>query len=307
MTTLAMQSKPKIWGVAVRAYAYPASIVPVIVGSAYAWLVADAFHWGYFVLALIAGMLYHTACNLINDYYDYKHGLDHEGAYGGSGVLVSGALQPKEVIAGAYLMLALGSIIGLYFVYVFGLPMLYIGIAGALGTIFYTTTPMSAKYVALGSPLVFVMMGPLMVLGAYLVQTGGLSWDAVWISLPVGFIVAGILQANDVRDIVHDRNAGIHTNATLLGPTGARAYLSFLLFAPYLTVIALWYFGVAPWSIMLPVITLPLALGAHALHWKVRDIEHEALRDTPELVAKLHLAFGLLMTIGLVAAQWIAR
>ena len=305
MSTLAMNSKAKSWGVALRAFAYPASIVPVIVGSAYAWLTAGSFNWGHFLLALVGGMLYHTGCNLINDYYDYRHGLDHEGAYGGSGVLVSGELKPKEVLVGAYLMLLLGSIIGLYFIYVFGLPMLYIGIAGLLGTIFYTTTPMAFKYFALGSPLVFVQMGPLMVLGAYLVQAGSLSWDAVWISLPVGFIVAGILQANDVRDIVHDRKAGIHTNATLLGPTGSRAYLSFLLFAPYLTVIALWYSGVAPWSVMLPLITLPLAIGAHALHWKIRDIEHEALRDTPEMVAKLHLAFGVLMTIGLVAGNWI--
>ena len=307
MTTLAVESKGRIWGVAVRAYAYPASIVPVIVGSAYAWLATGTFNWAYFVLALVAGMLFHTACNLINDYYDYKHGLDHAGAYGGSGVLVSKALSPREVIVGAYLMLMLGSFIGLYFVYVFGWPMLYIGVAGLLGSIFYTTTPLSAKYVALGSPLVFIMMGPLMVLGGYLVQTGTLSWNAVWISLPVGFIVAAILHANDTRDIVHDRHAGIRTIATILGVTGTRVYLSFLLFAPYLTVIALWYFGVAPWTVLLPILTLPLALGAHSLHWKIRAVEHEALRDTPAMVAKLHLAFGLLLTIGLVAGRWLVN
>jgi 1,4-dihydroxy-2-naphthoate octaprenyltransferase len=300
-----MDSKAKSWGIALRAFAFPASIVPVLVGSAYAWLMAGGFNWGYFFLALIGGMLIHTACNMINDYFDYKHGLDHEGAYGGSGVLVSGALKPKELLTGAYLFLLVGCVIGAYFIYIFGMPMLYIGAAGVLATIFYTTTPFALKYVALGSPLVFIQMGPLMVLGAYLVQTGSLSWSAVWISLPVGFIVAGILHANDTRDIVHDRKAGIRTISTILGPTGSRAYLSFLLFAPYLTVILLPLLGVAPWTILLPLLTLPLAIGAHALHWKIRDVEHEALRDTPEMVAKLHMAFGVLLTIGLVAGNWI--
>lgn len=300
---MAMDSKAKSWGIALRAFAYPASIVPVLVGSAFAWYVTDGFHWGFFALALIAGMLLHTGTNMINDYYDYKHGLDHEDAYGGSGVLVSGALKPTELLVGAYLFLLVGSLIGLYFVWIFGMPMLYIGVAGVLGSIFYTTTPLAMKYVALGSPLVFLQMGTLMVLGAYLVQSGTLSWNAVWISFPVGFIVAGILHANDNRDIVHDRKAGIRTISTLLGPTGSRAYMSFLLFAPYITLFVLAGFGIAPWSILLPIITLPLAIGAHALHWKIRDEEHEALRDTPEMVAKLHMAFGVLMTIGLIAGK----
>jgi len=307
MTTMTFGEKAKVWGVAVRAFSYPASIVPVVVGSAFAWYTIKSFNWVLFLLALVAGMLYHTACNLINDYYDYRHGLDHEGAFGGSGVLVSKALTPMEVITGAYVCAFFGSLIGLFFVYVYGLPILIIGIIGLLGVVFYTTTPLSAKYAALGSPLVFLEMGVLMVVGGYLVQAGDWNWNVVWISLPVAFIVAAILQANDVRDVVHDRNAKIHTNVTLFGSTAGRAYLAFLLFAPYLTVAALAVFGIAPWGILLPILTLPLALAANKLHWEVRDEISEKLRDTPEMVAKLHLAFGLLMTIGIVSGYWFPR
>ena len=84
---------PGFWAMAFRAYAYPASIVPVVLGGIYAYFAAGHFHWLAFVLSLLAGMLYHTACNLINDYYDYKHGVDRPGTYGGSGVLVSGQLS----------------------------------------------------------------------------------------------------------------------------------------------------------------------------------------------------------------------
>lgn len=307
MSTMTMAQKAKTWGIAVRAYAYPASIVPVIVGSAYAWLTTGLFNWGLFLLALVAGMLYHTGCNLINDYFDYKHGMDRVDTYGGSGVLPHKMLTPREVLVGAYVALLLGTLIGLYFIYLFGLPMLIIGAVGLLGTIFYTTTPLSAKYAALGEPLVFVQMGVLMVLGGYLVQAGSLSWNAAWVSLPVAFIVTAILQANDTRDIVHDREAGIKTASILLGPTGARAFLSFLLFAPYLTLVVLIVFNIAPWSILLAALTLPLAVMTHRLHWQVRDEISEKLKDTPEMVAKMHLAFGVLMTIGLIVGNWVPR
>jgi len=304
MTAMAATSKLKAWGVATRAFAYPASVVPVIVGSAFAWYVAGSFNWGYFALALIAGMLYHTGCNMINDYFDYKHGLDRRDTFGGSGVLTGGMLQPGELLIGAYLCLAAGSLIGVYFVTVFGLPVLLIGIAGLIGTVFYTTTPLAMKYAALGSPLVFIEMGPLMVLGGYLVQTGELSWNAVWVSIPVGLIVAGILQANDTRDIVHDREGGIRTIATMLGPKGARGYLSFLLFAPYAALFVLWGLEIAPWIILLPLVTFPLALQIHKLHREVPDELSDKLKDTPEMVAKLHMPFGLLMVIGIVAGQY---
>ena len=113
----------KTWAFAVRAYAYPASIVPVVVGSVYA--VAEGgranavpFNWAFFVLALIAGMAYHTACNLLNCYYDYKYGVDTEPTHG-SGLLVSGAMTPREYLVAAWTCLGLGTAIGLYFVWHF--------------------------------------------------------------------------------------------------------------------------------------------------------------------------------------------
>lgn len=311
MDTRTVGERVRLWVVAVRAYAYPASVVPVVLGCAYAWLVTGRFHWGLFLLALLAGTLYHTGCNLINDYYDFKHKVDREGTYGGSGVLLAGKMSPREILAGAYVCLALGTSIGLYFVYYFsaayllGWPILLLGVAGLLGAVFYTTTPLSAKYAALGEPLVFLMMGVGMVQGGYFIQAATLSWNAVWISLPVGFIVTAILQANDTRDIADDRQAGIRTLAILLGPTGARALLSILLFAPYVTVLLLALLKVAPYSVLLPWLTLPLALQLHQLHWRERAERSGKLRHTPEKTAKLHLAFGLLLSLGVVLGRWL--
>lgn len=304
---------PGFWAMAVRAYAYPASIVPVVLGAVYALYAGGRFHSGMFFLALIAGMLYHTACNLINDYYDFKHGVDREGTFGGSGVLLKRQLTPREVILAAYACLALGTLLGLggiYLLYVQHGPaaalwMAGIGVAGTFGAIFYTTTPGSAKYHALGEPLVFIMFGPGYVLGAYLLQTGQVSWNALWLSIPVGFIVTAILQANDTRDLADDRESRIKTASIIFGPTGARVFLSLLYFGPYIAVPLLVLFRVAPWPALAALLTFPLAWKLHSLFWQVREERSAALVGTVENTAMLHMIFGMLLSLGVLAGHWL--
>lgn len=311
MSTIAISRQAGQWAIAVRAYSYPASIVPVLLGSVFAWYSGSTFNWLFFILAMIAGMLYHTGCNLVNDYYDYKYQVDRADTFGGSGMLVSGAMTPRQFARGSVVTLTLGTLIGLYFLahfhaqYPFGWPLLLIGGLGLLGTIFYTATPLGAKYNALGEPLVFVMMGTGMVLGAYFIQAGNLSWNAVWISLPIGFLVAAILQGNDTRDIADDRDSRIITASTLLGATGARMFFSGLTFAPYAILPVLAVARVAAWPVLLPLITLPLAIQLQRLFWRVRDEKHDELHNVPENAAKLHLAFGVLLTIGLIVGRLI--
>jgi 1,4-dihydroxy-2-naphthoate octaprenyltransferase len=132
------------------------------------------------------------------------------------------------------------------------------------------------------------------------------------ISLPVGFLVAAILHANDTRDIADDREAGIRTIAIIQGKDAARAFYSFELFAPY--VLVLLYViashsapgvGILPWTGLLPLLTLPLALQLHKLFATVREERSEALMPSVENTAKLHMAFGMLLTIGVIAGHWV--
>lgn len=313
-TTVALSQQIRNWSIAVRPFAYPASIVPVVLGSVYAWYVLGQFNWIHFLLALIAGMLYHSGCNLINDYFDHRYKVDREGTFGGSGMLISGTMQPVQLARGAVVALVAGSLIGLYFIwhfharaanpYPYGWPLLIIGAAGLLATVFYTATPANAKYNAMGTLLVFLMMGPAMVLGGYFVQTGTLSWNAVWVSLPVGFTVAAILQANDTRDIRDDRQAGITTLSTLFGPTGARAIYTFLLVAPYVTILLLVLLRVVPWPALAALVTLPLALKLLRLFWTVREERHEQLVATDAQTAQLHMALGMLLSLGVIFGHW---
>jgi 1,4-dihydroxy-2-naphthoate octaprenyltransferase len=247
-------------------------------------------------------MLYHTGCNLLNDYYDHAYGVDREGGYGGSGLLQEGLMTPREFAAGAVACLAVGSLVGLYFIVLYGWLMVIIGGAGLLGAVFYSATRCGAKYNALGEPLVFVMMGVGMVLGSYLVQTGSLTVRAFLVSLPISFLVAAILQANDTRDIADDRASGIRTLSILLGPTGARAFYSALIFAPYVTLCGLVIGGVLPWMALIAVLSLPIAARLHRTVWTFRAEKDDRLAGTAARTAQLHLVFGLLMSLGIIAA-----
>jgi len=146
-------------------------------------------------------------------------------------------------------------------------------------------------------------MGVGMVLGAYFVQAGTLSWPAVWISLPIAFTVAAILQANDTRDIADDRLSGITTISTLAGPTGARVFYSFLLVAPYLTVVVLVLTRVAPWPALTALITLPLAIKLLALFWRLRGERDEQLAMTDAMTAQLHMGLGLALSLGVIIGK----
>jgi 1,4-dihydroxy-2-naphthoate octaprenyltransferase len=329
--TMSFGERAKLWGVAVRAYSFPASIVPIVLGSAYAWYKNDdpswRFNWVLLLLTLVAGVLYHVAVNLINDYYDFQKGVDRPGTFGGSGVLVAGTMTPRQVANGAYLCIVIGTLIGLFFVwrlstlgggpYQVGWPILLIGIIGLLGVLWYTSNSGSAKYNALGNPLVFLMFGPGYVLGTYVIQaqpvSAGELWHPLLISIPIGFLVAAILHANDTRDIADDREAGIKTIAILQGKDRARAFYSFELFAPYVLV-SLYVVGsmftpedrILPLTGFLPLLTLPLAMQLHKLFATVRDERSEALMPSVENTAKLHMAFGMLLSIGVIAgALWL--
>ena len=108
----------RIWLQAVRPFAYPASVVPVLVGAMLALSYEGEARWALFPLALICSVLFHTGTNLVSDAADFKRGVDREGTYGSSGVLVAGLLRPEQVFWGGVAAFALGCLLGLAFVWI---------------------------------------------------------------------------------------------------------------------------------------------------------------------------------------------
>lgn len=297
--TAAPQSSAAIWIKALRAYSYPASVVPIALGTALAYRQLGTVRWSAFLIAIVGGVLLHTGCNLINDVYDYRRGVDREGTFGGSGVLVAGELSVDAVAAAGWGCLVAGALLGAILVVDVGWPLVLLGAFGLAAAALYTATPAAAKIHGLGNPLVFAAMGVGMTLGGEMVQTGSASFAVALASIPVGLLVTAILHANDTRDLADDRASRIRTLAIGLGPERSRTLLSALLAAAYLTTTVLAVLGIVPLGAIAALATAPLAFAIHRLAWSEVTERSDALRDAPERTAKLHLAFGALYTLGI--------
>jgi 1,4-dihydroxy-2-naphthoate octaprenyltransferase len=290
-----------IWIQATRPFAFSASVIPVLVGSVGAVLLAPSgsIDWYLLPVILIAAVLFHTGGNLVSEYFDFKKSVDRQDTYGSSRVLVDALLTPNQILNAGILTFVFGFLLGLFLVYVRGLDILYLGLAGLIAGVFYTMKPFEFKYYALGDILIFFAFGPLLVLGSFFGLTGFMNWDIVWISIPISFLVVGIVHANNTRDIFSDTRAKVRTLASVVGINGAKFEYYFLVIGAYTATIILIAFGFIEWYAAAVVITIPVAIK------NMKEIAGASV-DKPEAIAmldvktaQLHMQFGLLYTIGI--------
>ncbi|HWC31956.1 MAG TPA: prenyltransferase, partial [Actinomycetota bacterium] len=162
------------------------------------------------------------------------------------------------------------------------------------------------KYRALGVPLVFLLMGPLMVIGSYYVTSGTFDPRAIAVSIPVGFLVAAILHGNEWRDISEDARAGIATLSTRLGRRVAHISYVSLVLGAYLALAAAVFFGALPTSALLAMLSLPLLVRAIRASELGASGQQRAIAMIDLETAQLHAAFGFLLVAGIALARLVA-
>lgn len=297
--TTERKSTLTVWFQATRAFSFPASIVPVAVGAVMAARTEGPVAWWLVPFVAVASVLMQAGTNLVSDYFDYLKGVDKDYTYGGSRVLVQRLLTPLQVLVGGAVLFAVACAIGLLFIAVRGWPIFALGVLGLLGGIFYTARPVGLKYFALGDAIVFMLMGPLMVIGSYFVLTGTYNHSVVIASLPVGCLVAAILHANNMRDIQHDREAHVWTVANLLGHNGSRLEYYALVGGAYLSVIGMMAGGMVGLWGLLVFATAPLAAKNLRRVVRSQPQQPEAIATLDVQTAQLHLAFGLLFSLAI--------
>ena len=291
----------KWWG-AVRPWSYTAAIVPVLLGAAVA-AQEVTLNWLWLALALVGSIAIQGGTNLMNDYYDYKKGTDTPAVKGTGGALLRGDMTPEQIFWAGVIAFAVGSAIGLYFVYATGPFILWLGLCSVAVGYFYTAGPFALAYVGLGELAVFIFMGPVMVLGSYYLQQPVIALPAIWAALPVSFVVAAILHANNLRDIDTDIINHKRTLATMLGRSGARVEFYVLVGGAFVSVLVLIALGLAPWPTLISFAMAPLAwrLMRTAATEEAAEKLHPVLRGS----AVLHMRFGMLYVIGWVIALWV--
>jgi 1,4-dihydroxy-2-naphthoate octaprenyltransferase len=290
----------RTWLTALRPISFTASVIPVLVGTAIA--AEDRFRPLLFVLALLGSIAIHAGTNLVNDYFDHVKGVDNDESLGQSGVIQRGILSARAVLIGGIVAFAIGAAIGLVITARVGWPVLALGVASVAAGYCYTASPFSLAYRGLGEVVVFIFMGPVIVIGAYYVQTEAWAWAPFVASLPIGLLVAAILHANNVRDIENDRKHNKWTLAALAGrPLADYEYVALML-GGYGVVIAMTIAGAAPWPVLITLVTLPLAL--RIVRFEARQTSPRALNLVLAQTAGLHMLFGGLLALGFALAVW---
>jgi 1,4-dihydroxy-2-naphthoate octaprenyltransferase len=282
----------------IRPFSFTASTVPVAAAGALA-AIKNEFSWPLFIGALFGSVLLHIGTNVTNEIYDVRQGVDKITSPRASHALLKGRLTEREAFVLMLVAFAAATGIGVWLFVERGWPVIALGVAGLLGGWGYTAPPVQYKFRALGLPLVFVLFGPLTVIGSYYVVTGHFDWAAVWVSIPVGLLVTAILHGNEWRDISEDARSGGVTFSIKAGRRIAHAGYVWLVVGAYLALALPVVFKTLPVESLLAVFSLPLLVRV------IRDAElgaqgqQRAIAKIDIETAQLHAAFGFLLVLGL--------
>ena len=294
--------KIKAWFWAIRPFSISAAVVPVLVGSAFAFS-GGKFSLFRFLLVLIAGILVQMATNLIDEYSDNARPEGEHKIPAPYKVIALGKLTAKEVKLGAFVCFGVATVIGIYLIYLCGLPILFMSLGAAAAAYFYSAGPLPLGKIGLGQPLVFAFMGLVMVAGSYYVQAGSFTPDIFWLALPVSCTVTAILASNNIRDMEEDRAVQKRTIVTVCGRRFARWEYLLLVATAFLTVIVLVIAKQISPMALISLLALPQALLAFRILRKGRN-RSELARGVPA-TSNLHWYFGVLLAVGVALGRFI--
>ena len=242
-----------------------ATIVPVLLGI----LIAaehGAFDLVSALLTVIGAAFVQLGLNVANDVFDTVQGADDANVTptqfsGGSRVIQYGLVSLRQMASLATVFYVAAGLIGLLLLATRGsVALLVIGVVGFIVSLGYTAPPLKFVYRGLGEIAVAFGFGPLMLLGAYVVQTrGALAWEPAAASIPIALLVALILYVNEIPDRRGDARAGKRTlpvrfsqRAVIGGYNGAAV-------TAYIAVVVAVIAGLLPVPALLMLLTIPLA------------------------------------------------
>jgi 1,4-dihydroxy-2-naphthoate octaprenyltransferase len=289
----------RIWLMAARVRTLPAAVAPVLVGTSLA-VQQGVFHPGAFVAALLGALLIQVGTNLANDYSDARRGADADDRVGPVRVTAGGLVPPRQVLVATYVTFGLAVLCGLYLVAVAGVELLFVGIASIAAGVLYTGGPKPYGYEGLGEVFVFLFFGIVAVSGSAFAQLKTWPWEAFVLAVPIGLLAAAILVVNNIRDMDPDRRAGKRTLAVRLGRERARTIYALMVYVAYLVAPLPWLLGSLGPGLLLPWLTLPLAV--RLVRTVRRHADGPTLNEALAQTGLLQLAFGVLLSAGVLAS-----
>ncbi len=289
-------TKTKAWISAARPKTLSASLVPIVAATGLARGLEYEIQWWIVLFSLLTSCCIQIGTNLVNDAMDFKKGADTEKRLGPARVTQQGIFTFKQVMLAAALFFFLAACFGVPLVVYGGLPILVIGLVSILMGYAYTSGPVPLAYHGLGDLFVIIFFGLIAVGGLFYLLTGVYNTAAFVVGLQIGCLSTVLIAINNLRDLKTDTLVNKKTLAVRLGLSGARVWIAFLLFAPFLS--GYYWLSIQRWWVyIVPLLAFPLGLL----------IAKRIFRTEPSAEYNRYLAmssaysllFGVLLAIGL--------
>ncbi len=283
---------------ATRPWSFPMTILVGVAALAYAAWRGAAIDWVLAGLAVAGATGLHAFANLVNDYYDWRRGVDRPGvgtAEYRPHPILHGILAPRS-LASLAASLATASILAAATVSLLAERPLAIALAaaGLLLAFSYTGPPLALKYRGLGEAAVYLVWGLLIPLGVYYTATGHIDIGIAAYTAPLGLLVANVLLANNIRDSETDREAGVATLAARLGGKAATLFTAIVI-AAYALPIPLVIAGTAPPTVLATLVTLPKSLKL------AKELAENPPPDADPRAASIALTYATVYTVATIA------
>lgn len=224
-------SKFSAWMHAFRLRTLPLAMSSTILGSFIA-AAERKFSLRVFLLASATTLLLQVLSNLANDYGDFKKGTDNEDRIGPLRMVQSGQITPKQMLIAISVVIFLTLVTGIALIFSgtegagnnIRLFFLVLGISAIFAAIKYTVGKNPYGYKGFGDIFVFIFFGLIGVLGTYFLHTGSFKTDMILPAAAIGFLSAGVLNLNNMRDYHSDKKAMKRTLVVIMGSENAKFY-----------------------------------------------------------------------------------
>ena len=251
-----------VWLRVIRVRFLLASVIAVSVGLAIQWWQNATIDIFAATLTMGGVMALHASVDLLNDYWDFKRGIDtstkRTKMSGGTGVLPEGLLKPKQVYRAGVGFLILGSLIGGYFVFTDGIIIAAILGFAILSIYFYST-----KIVDSGLAEVFVSIkGTMIVLGTFFIQSSIITIDSIFAGIVVGILSSMVLFITSFPDYDADKSKGRKTLVIAVGKEKASSIFWVFPSIVYGIIITCVTIEIFPFFTLITLLTIPLLISS---------------------------------------------
>ncbi len=249
------------WLIITRAAVFSMTLTSGLIGGLLAAALTENPNWLHFALALVGLLLAHAANNMVNDYFDMQQGVDTDeyarAQYAPHPVL-AGLISKRGLLSAIAIVNLIDALILVFFFLRTGWPVLVFALLGLFISVFYVAPPIKLKHHGLGEPGVFIVWGPLMIGGTYLVTAGELPPPGVWLAcVPYALIVTTVLIGKHIDKREADQSKGIRTLPVILGERVSLWLNVALMMAYYLVILVLVALGTLDVWVLLVFIALP--------------------------------------------------